>query len=334
MTDLSRAQLLDLYYYLRLTRSLEERFEILFKQGKIVGGLYRSLGQEAQSVGSAYALQDGDWLAPAIRNLGSLLVRRVSAKEMLLQYMARRDAPTGGKDNTTHFGDFDRWLIGPVSPLGATLCVMAGIALGLKMRGEPNVVLTYIGDGGSRTGAAHEGINFAAVQRLPFIVLLEHNRWAFATRYEEEMAVEHMVDMAVGYGVRGEQVDGNDLVAVYEATRRAVNHARNGGGMTLIEVETYRRLGHAQHDPQNYVPREELEYWEKRDPIDLYVRYLKETGHASDGDLQKIDQRVKDEIDRAVEEAETSPAPDPETALAGVYAGVVQEKPWTKTLER
>ena len=332
MVNLSKAQLRDLYYYMRLTRSLEERFETLFKQGKIVGGLYRSLGQEAQSVGSAYALQDGDWLAPAIRNLGSLLVRGVSPKEMLLQYMARRDAPTGGKDNTTHFGDFERWLIGPVSPLGTTLCVMTGIALGLKMRGEPNVVLTYIGDGGSRTGAAHEGINFAAVQHLPFILILEHNRWSFATRYEEEMAVEHMVDMAVGYGVRGEQVDGNDVVEVYEATRRAVDHARNGGGMTMIEVETYRRVGHAQHDSQNYVPREELEYWEQRDPIDRYVRFLQEKGHASEADLAKLDRRIQEELNRAVEEAEESPAPEPETALEGVYAGVTQEMPWSRTL--
>lgn len=332
MTDLSRAQLLDLYYFMKLTRSLEERFETLFKQGKIVGGLYRSLGQEAQSVGSAYALQDGDWLAPAIRNLGSFLVRRVTPKEMLLQYMARRDAPTGGKDNTTHFGDYDRWLIGPVSPLGSTLCVMTGIALGLKMRGEPNVVLTYIGDGGSRTGAAHEGTNFAAVQHLPFVLILEHNRWAFATRYEEEMAVEHMAEMAVGYGVRGEQVDGNDVLAVYEATRRAVEHARNGGGMSLIEVETYRRLGHAQHDAQRYVPREELEYWEKQDPIDRYVRFLKEKGHATEADLVKIDRRIKEQLDRAVEEAEQSPPPDPETGLTGVYAGVAQETPWARTL--
>jgi pyruvate dehydrogenase E1 component alpha subunit/2-oxoisovalerate dehydrogenase E1 component alpha subunit len=332
MTGLSKAQLLELYYYLRLTRSLEERFETLFKQGKIVGGLYRSLGQEAQSVGSAYALEDGDWLAPAIRNLGSLLVRGVSPKEMLLQYMARRDAPTGGKDNTTHFGDFERWLIGPISPLGTTLCVMTGIALGIKMRGESGVVLTYIGDGGSRTGAAHEGINFAAVQHLPFICILEHNRWSFATRYEEEMAVEHMVDMAVGYGVRGEQVDGNDVIAVYEATRRAIEHARNGGGMSLLEVETYRRLGHAQHDPQSYVAADELEYWEKRDPIDGHVRFLKEKGYASEADLHRIDKRVREELDAAVAEAEASPPPEAETALAGVYAGVTQEKPWTRTL--
>ncbi len=332
MADLSRDQLLDLYYYMKLTRSLEERFEVLFKQGKIVGGLYRSLGQEAQSVGSAYALQEGDWLAPAIRNLGSFLTRGVTPKEMLLQYMARRDAPTGGKDNTTHFGCFKRCLIGPVSPLGTTLCVMGGIALGIKMRGEPNVVLTYIGDGASRTGAAHEGINLAAVQRLPFVLILEHNRWAFATRYEEEMATEHMVDMAVGYGVRGEKVDGNDVVAVYEATRRAVDHARNGGGMTMIEVETYRRLGHAQHDAQRYVPREELEYWEKRDPIDQYVRFLKERGHATEADLVKVDRRIKEELDRTVEEAEASSPPEPETTLTGVYAGVVQETPWARTL--
>ena len=240
MNELDRDQLHELYYYMRLTRSLEERFERLFKQDKIVGGLYRSLGQEGESVAAAYALEEGDWLAPATRNLGALLVRGVSPAEMLLQYMAKADAPCAGKDNTTHFIDRERGLVGPISPLGTMMSVMAGIALSFRLRSERQVGLTFIGEGATRTGSAHEGLNFAAVQRLPLVVIVEDNGWAFATRTAEETANTRLADMAEGYGVHGVQVDGNDVLAVYRATREAVERAREGEGMSIVEVKTYR----------------------------------------------------------------------------------------------
>lgn len=332
MTDLSRERLHELYYYMRLTRSLEERLERLFKQGKIVGGLYRSLGQEGESVGAAYALGEGDWLGPAIRNLGALLVRGVTPEEMLLQYMGRGRAPTGGRDNTTHFSDPARGLVGPISPLGTMICVLDGVGLSFRMRREPQVVMTFMGDGGSRTGASHEGINFAAVRRLPFVLIAEDNGWAFGTRTSEEMAIPDMVEMAAGYGVHGEKVDGNDVLAVYHVAREAVQRARAGGGMTIVEVKTYRMKGHAQHDAQTYVPAEELEAWRARDPIDRYLAYLRNGGLASDDDLAAIDARVESEVDRAAESAEAAPMPDPEAALADVYAGGPQPPPWARTL--
>ncbi len=332
MADLNRAQLHELYYYMKLTRSLEERLELLFKQGKIVGGLYRSLGQEGESIAAAYALEEGDWLAPAIRNMGALLVRGVTPQEMLLQYMARADSNCRGKDGTTHFTDPQRGLVGPISPLGTMMGVMAGVALSFKLRGEKRVALTFIGEGATRTGAAHEGINFAAVQRLPFVLIAEDNGWAFATRTAEEMANTNLVDMAAGYGVHGVQVDGNDVLAVYDAAREAVERARGGGGMSIIEVKTYRMKGHAQHDAQKYVPEEELKMWAARDPIDRYLEWLLREERATAAEIAAIDERIESELDRAVAETEGAFMPALETALIGVYAEGRPAEMWTRAL--
>ena len=332
MDNLSQTQLRELYYYMKLTRSLEERLEFLFKQGKIVGGLYSSLGQEAESIAAAYALEDGDWLAPGIRNLGALLVRGVSPKEMLLQYMAKADGPCRGKDTTTHFTDPVRGLVGPISPLGTMICVMSGVALSFKLRREPQVALTFIGEGATRTGAAHEGTNLAAVQGSPLVLIAEDNGWAFATRTHEEVANTNLVDMAEGYGVPGVQVDGNDALAVYAAAKEAVDRARGGGGMSIIEVKTYRMKGHAQHDAQKYVPPEELELWRTRDPIDRYISYLTAESLATESEIAELDKRIEAELDQAVSEAEASPMPDPVSALSGTYADAPPAELWAREL--
>lgn len=332
MAGLTRAELHELYYYMRLTRSLEERLEYLFRQGRIAGGLYRSLGQEGESVGAAYALEDGDYLSPAIRNLGAMLVRRVTPRQIFCQYMGRSCAPSRGKDNTTHFHDHDIGFIGPVSPLGTMVCVMDGVALAFKRRGKDRVGLAFLGDGGSRTGAAHEGISFAAARGLPLIVVVENNGWAFGTRTSEETALEELAAMADGYGVPGVRVDGNDVLAVYEATLGAVRRARAGDGMTLIEVVTYRMKGHAQHDSQSYVPGEELAKWRERDPIDRYVDWLATAGHATAEKLSAIDDGIRAELDEAMEEALASPDPDAKESLAGVYAGASEPVPWYRRL--
>jgi pyruvate dehydrogenase E1 component alpha subunit/2-oxoisovalerate dehydrogenase E1 component alpha subunit len=332
MAGLTRAEFHELYYYMRLTRSLEERLEYLFRQGRIAGGLYRSLGQEGESVGAAYALEDGDYLSPAIRNLGAMLVRGVTPLQMFCQYMGRSCAPSKGKDNTTHFHDHDIGFIGPVSPLGTMVCVMDGVALAFQRQGKDRVGLTFLGDGGSRTGAAHEGISFAAARGLPVIVVVENNGWAFGTRTSEETALEELAAMAEGYGVAGERVDGNDVLAVYEATRAAVRRARSGSGMTLIEVVTYRMKGHAQHDSQSYVPEEELAEWRAQDPIDRYVEWLVSDGHATAEDLSGIDDGIGAELDEAMEEALASPEPDPAESLAEVYAGAGAPAPWYRRL--
>ncbi len=307
---------------MRLTRSLEERLTNLYRQGKVIGGLFRSLGQEADSVGSAYALDRaaGDMLAPLIRNLGSLLVMGARPVDVLRQYMAKAGSPTRGRELNLHFGDLGRGFIGQISHLGDMVPVMAGVALTFRMRGQRRVALVYVGDGAMSTGAFHEGMNLAAVQRLPMVVVAENNGYAYSTTLERQTAVTELALKAKAYGVRAERADGNDVLAVYEVTRRAVDRARAGEGVTLIELLTYRRKGHAEHDDQHYVPREELARWERHDPIDLYAARVARERWLEQAALEDADRRVARELDAAVAEAEGESHPDPATALEGVYA--------------
>lgn len=318
--DLTGPQLLDLYYWMRLTRSLEERLVGLHRQGRVVGGLFRSLGQEADAVGSAYALQPGDILSPLIRNLGSMLVRGATPLEVLRQYMAKAESPTAGRELNIHFNDLERGFLGQVSSLGAMVPVMAGIALHFKLTRQPRVGLVYVGDGAMSTGAFHEGINFAAVQRLPLVVICENNGYAYSTPARLQTAAERLVDKAPGYGIPAERADGNDVVATYEATRRAVTRAREGGGVTLVELVTYRRKGHAEHDDQRYVPPGEIEAWERNDPIDRHLARLRGEGWATEADIQATDARIDRELDEALARCLDEPFPDPATALSGVCA--------------
>jgi len=314
---------MDLYYYMRLTRSLEERLVNLYRQTKVVGGLFRSLGQEADAVGSAYALDRtrGDILSPLIRNLGSMLVQGALPLEILRQYMAKADSPTRGRELNIHYGDLVRGFVGQISHLGDMVPVMAGVTLSFKLRGEKRVGLVYVGDGATSTGAFHEGINFAAVQRCPLVVVVENNGYAYSTPLSMQTAVKELKDKALAYGIPGEQADGNDVLATYEVTRRAVDRARRGEGVTLIELMTYRRKGHAEHDNQSYVPPGEIEQWETaNDPIARYTRVLVEEHGFAQAQLDETDARVEREIDAATDEAERSPMPDPLDALVGIYA--------------
>jgi TPP-dependent pyruvate/acetoin dehydrogenase alpha subunit len=318
---LTREQLLELYYWMRLTRTLEERLVALYRQTKVVGGLFRSLGQEADAVGSTYALERRDVMSPLIRNLGSMLVKGATPVEVLRQYMAKGDSPTRGRELNIHFGDLERGFIGQISPLGDMVPVMAGVTLTFKMRGQDRVGLVYVGDGATSTGAFHEGINLAAVQRCPLVVVVENNGYAYSTPTQKQTLARRFVDKAIGYGVPGEQADGNDVLAVYDVTKRAVDYARQGGGVTLIELQTYRRKGHAEHDNQSYVPNGEIERWAAtNDPLDRYVSRLTGEFGFDEPDMRAIDERVRREVDEATDAAERSPPPEPVDALVGVYA--------------
>ena len=325
---LTRAQKLDLYYWMRMTRSLEERLVALYRQTKVVGGLFRSLGQEADAVGSAYALERRDILSPLIRNLGSMLVKGATPLEILRQYMAKGDSPTRGRELNIHFGDTERGFIGQISPLGDMVPVMAGVTLTFRMRGQDRVGLVYVGDGATSTGAFHEGINFAAVQRLPLVVIVENNGYAYSTPIEKQTAARQFVDKAIGYGIPGLQADGNDVLAVYDVTKQAVDYARADGGVTLVELMTYRRKGHAEHDNQSYVPAGEIDRWAaENDPLDRYLVVMGEELGATDAEIAAIDARVTAEIDAATDEAEQSPPPLPLDALVGIYADPPSERP-------
>ena len=322
----------SLYRLLWLTRALEERLETIFKQGHVVGGLYRSLGQEATAVGCGYALTDGDWIAPSIRDLGALLARGIDPRDVLRQYTARGTSLCTGKDNTNHFTVPALGVLGPISPLGAQLCVLNGVALSFRTRREPRVCLTFQGEGASRTGSSHEGLAMAAALNLPIVVVLQHNRWAFGTPSTAQAAVENWADVAGAYGVPAVTVDGNDILQTYDATVQAIARARAGDGMTIIISETYRMLGHAQHDSQRYVPVDDLIAWREHDPIRYFETYLVEFGFESETSLEEVRSQVAAELDAATDEVLAEPYPAPDEARTRVYATADLDAaiPWTR----
>ena len=319
-TTLKPEQHLELYRYLKLTRLVEERLVNLYRQTKVVGGVFRSLGQEATAVGTAYALQPQDFITPLIRDLGAVLVKGIRPRDIFAQYMAKAWGPSGGKDLNIHFGDMERGFIGPISHLGDMIPVMTGILLGARMQKKKFVAIAYIGDGGMSTGAFHEGLNFAAVQRLPLIVVAEHNHYAYSTPTSLQTAVRDLAEKAAGYGIPAHIVDGNDVIACYEVTRQAAEYARRGGGAVLIEAKTYRRKGHAEHDDQRYCAPGEIEWWEKNnDPVDRYERYLLDCNLANKEKLEEIVADVVRVIDEDCAWAESSPLPEGEKAAYGVF---------------
>jgi TPP-dependent pyruvate/acetoin dehydrogenase alpha subunit len=317
---LSRSQHHDLYYFLRLNRRVDEQLVNFYRQGKVVGGVYSSLGQEAISVGTAYALAPQDFVSPLIRNVGVMMVRGFRPRDIFLQYMARKDGPTGGRDANTHFGDIARGLLAPISMLGETIPVCAGVAMAARLRKEKRVAVAYIGDGGMSTGPFHEGANFIAVQKLAVVIVAENNGWAYSTPTEKQMAIQSVVDRARGYGIPAASVDGNNVLAVHQAMLKAAEHARRGRGPFLIECMTMRMKGHAEHDDARYVPKKLLEAWRKRDPILVYEKYLSSKKLMSAKEKAAIEERLEKTIREDAAFAESSPFPPPEDAARPVWA--------------
>lgn len=317
---LSRSQLHELYYYLRLNRRVDEQLVNLYRQGKVVGGVYSSLGQEAISVGAAYALEPQDVIGPMIRNVGAMIVRGYRPRDVFLQYMGRKDGPTGGRDANTHFGDMARGVVAPISMLGELVPVLAGIGLATRIRKEERVALTYVGDGATSTTPFHEGLNFAAVLKLPLVIIVENNGWAYSTPLEKQTAVPDLAERGKAYGLPATTVDGNDVLEVYEATRAAAERARRSGGPTLIEAKTMRMKGHAEHDDARYVPKEQLEQWRKKDPITCFERYLVDRRFMTAEEKAAIEARIEKEIREDVAFAESSSFPPPEDAARPVWA--------------
>jgi TPP-dependent pyruvate/acetoin dehydrogenase alpha subunit len=316
---LDRSKLHELYYWMQLNRLLEDRLVALYRTGKAVGGVYTSRGQEATSVGTAYALEEGDLIAPMIRNAGALLVRGLTPREFLTQFMARKTSPTGGREGNLHVGDLRRGIVAPISMLGALIPVMAGAALAMKMTHRKNVAMTYIGDGGASTGDFHEGLNFAAVQKVPMVLVIEDNGWAYSTPTRLQAGSTDFTTRAAAYGIAGFNADGNDVLAVYEAARSAVDLARSGKGPVLLVARTMRMKGHAEHDDAWYVPRELLETWRTRDPIEQFEKYLTGCNFMSGEERDIILRRVRSEVDDAADFAENSAFPEGSEALGGVY---------------
>src|SRR5271169_1562600 len=328
---LSRDECLEIYRWMLLNRRMETALENLYKQGKVVGGVYFGLGQEACSCASAYALHKDEWLGPMIRNQGALLVRGFSPADIMMQYMAKSGSPTKGRDASSHFGDIDkRNVVAPISTLGDLIPVLAGVALGARLQGKSIAVMTYIGDGGQSTGVTYEGLNFAAVQNLGLVLIVENNLWGYSTPADMQFRVKDLAERAIAYGIVGVIVDGTDACQVYDACHEACERARRGEGPTLIEAKMMRMKGHAIHDAAEYVPKPLFEYWKRRDPILRLEEYLvSQKKWLTPAENEKLIAGVERQLEGDREIAVNSPMPSPESAAGGVYceAGCHEIKP-------
>lgn len=310
-------------YFLKLTRAAEDRLErVLYRQGKIVGGVYTGRGQEAIGVGSAIQLRAGDVMLPNHRDFSAFLIRGFTLREIFLNWMARADGPTRGRENTLHLGDMKRGVIPIISHLGDTCPVACGAAMALKWRGKKNVAVVTFGEGTTSRGDVHEAMNWASVMSLPVIFICNNNAYAYSTPTNKQYAVENLSVRGAAYAMPGTTVDGNDVLAVYAAVRAAIERARAGHGPSFIECKTFRMTGHSAHDSADYVPKGLLQKWAKRDPIILFEKVLESWRILTRKSIQDMEKKIQKEIDEAVAFAESSPMPEGASALKGVYCGI------------
>ena len=318
---LDKRQCIEIYRWMLLNRKMETALENLYKQGKVVGGVYFGLGQEACSCASAYALKPDEWLGPMIRNQGSLLVRGFSPRDIMMQYMAKAGSPTKGRDASSHFGDIEKHnVVAPISTLGDLIPVLAGVALGARLQGRNIAAMTYIGDGGQSTGVTYEGLNFAAVQKLGLVLFVENNLWGYSTPSDMQFRVKDLAERAIAYGIPAVIIDGTDACQIYDAAHEACERARRGEGPTLVEAKMMRMKGHAIHDAADYVPKPLFEYWRKRDCIARLENYLVNVKKwLTPGENQKLIADVDRQLDADRDFAVSSPMPTSESAAGGTW---------------
>ena len=320
-TPLTREQKLELYYWMRLTRTFDEMMVALWKQGRGVGGMFSQRGHEAISVGTGFALAPDDVVAPMHRDQGCYFLRGLTPRRVIANLLGRATGVTRGRDANMHgVGDLNFNLIGFISHLPHSLPVALGAAVSFVYRNEPRVAMTYVGDGSASEGLFHETLNLAAILHAPYILIVENNQYAYSTPLSQQMTIEHIADRAAAYGIPSEIVDGNDVEAVYTVTKKYVERARAGGGPAMIEAKTMRMMGHAIHDGAEYVPYELLAEWEKRDPVITYEERLIQANVVDQVEIDEIKQRCTVEITDALHFAESSPYPDPASVTEGVYA--------------
>jgi len=325
---------LELYYLIKLTRELEHRVGRLHVQGKIAGGIYSGFGQEAVVVATTYPLRPDDVILPLHRDVGALLAKGVPAAQIMAQLFGKATGLSRGKDSGLHGGSLAHGVFGSTSMLASSLPVACGLALTFKLRKQPRVAVAYFGEGAGSRGDFHEAANFAGIHKLPVLFVCENNLDAFSTHLTRTMAIDDVADRAAAYGFKGVVVDGNDVLAVLEATEKAAARARAGEGPTLIECKTYRILGHSPHDRASYQSEEERQRWEARDPIRLWEVYLEVKGVDLAQVRPEIEARVKAAVDEAVKFAEESPDPTPEDALTDLYASFAPGEPRIEIVPR
>ena len=321
MAALTTEQKLEIFYWMVLTRTFDEGMVSLWKQGRGLGGTFSERGHEAVSVGSAYALAPEDIIAPMHRDIGAYFLRGLTPRRVFGNLLGKATGVTGGRDANIHgMGDLSLGIVGYISHIPMSMPIALGVAMSLKLRNEARVAMTYVGDGGSTAGLWHETLNMAGLYNAPYVLIVENNQYAYSTHVSQQMPIEDIADRAAGYNIPSEIVDGNDVEAVYQATCVAVERARQGGGPSLIEAKTMRMMGHAIHDGAEYVPPELIAKWEKKDPVARYQAKLLAEKVTDADELNEIRQRAAVEIEDAIEFAEASPLPDPETVMDGIYA--------------
>lgn len=311
---------LRMFHMMALHRAVEDRMMSMYRQGELLGSLYSGNWHEAIAVGTAAALRPDDFLAPLHRDLGAHLWRGTTPREVMASFMGKATSPTGGRDGTLHYGRLDLNIYNPPSHIPDNYPVATGGAFAFKYRGQDGVALAYCGDGSTGRGDFHEALNIAAVLELPCIFVVENNQYSYSTPLRLTSKSKDFATKAIAYGMPGERVDGIDVVAVYEATSRAVALARSGGGPSLIEAVTMRMHGHAEHDPADYVPREMLAEWAKRDPVEVFAARLVELGFATDEDVARVKEQVRQIAIDARRQALADPMPEPIGLEERVYA--------------
>lgn len=319
--DVSAGTLLDVYYAMLLSRAFEERLAILYRQGKVLGGIFSGIGQEAVTVGTSFDLLSGDAVFPLHRDIGVCLARGLEPKRLMAQILAKADGLSRGKVDYLHGGDPDLRIFGSTSMIASSLPVAAGAALAFKLQLTNHVAVAFIGEGGTSRGDFHEALNFAAVQRLPIIFIVENNLFAYSTPQSTQMAIEEISDRAAGYGMPGRTVSGNDVIAVRQVMAEAVQRARDWLGPTLIECKTYRWHGHSEHDEASYRASEEFLEWKSRDPIPRFESYLREREALTEDISERYRSEIAAEVEDAHKFAEASPYPEPHEALENLYGG-------------
>ena len=324
LPDLDSQRLVQLYCLMVLNRRVDERMITLQRQGRI-GFYVASIGEEAAIIGSAAALQDNDWIVPCYRELGAALLRGFTVFELCCQLFGTREDATKGRQMPCHYALPKLRYTSVSSPVGTQIPHATGLALGAQITGNRDAVLVYFGDGATSTGDFHAAANLAGTRKAPVVFLCRNNQWAISVPVERQTAAESLAAKAHGYGFEGIRVDGNDLLAIYQETRAAVEKARDGRGPTLIEAFTYRLEGHStSDDPRAYREEEQVLAWEKRDPLKRLRAYLTATGMWSEQQEQELEADTRDRILTAVRKAEAGGPPPRESLFKDVY----DEVPW------
>ena len=311
----------DMYAWMSLTRAFDDAMVSMWKSGRGLGGTFSERGHEAISVGVGMAMGPDDVGTPMHRDLGTYLVRGMTPERIFGNLLGRVTGPSKGRDANLHgMGDLSLGIIGFISHIPQALPTALGAAMAFRHRSEPRVAVTFVGDGGTTSGAFHEVLNMAALWEAPLVVIVENNQYAYSTPLNQQMRAINIVSKASAHGVDGIKVDGNDVEAVFESARRAIEIARNGGGPYLIQADTMRMLGHAIHDGAEYVPDPLLEEWARRDPLVVHRRRLISEGIATDDALNSLDKAAFARVETAIRTAEAADFPDPATLTEGVYA--------------